>query len=52
VAPEVARRYFAPLSAHPAPVTCPVRRAGPADHGTSGVELMLDFSGLPVQPEA
>ena len=52
VAPEVARRYFAALSAHAAPVPCPVRRAGPSDHGTSGVELILDLSGLPVEPEA
>ena len=51
VAPEIARRYFAALSAHPSPVTCPVRRASRADHGTSGVELILDFGQLPVEPE-
>lgn len=50
VAPEVARRYFAPLTARGAAVTCPARRAGRSDHGTSGVELLLDFSGLPVEP--
>ena len=51
VAPEVARRYFGPVSAHSGPVTCPVRRAFPSDHGSSGVELILDFSNLPVAPE-
>jgi hypothetical protein len=49
VAPEVARRYFDAISgAGPSPVTCPARRAAQADHETSGVELLLDFSGLPV----
>ena len=50
VAPEVARRYFAPLLEQPGAVTCPARRASSADHETSGVELLLDFSGLAVQP--
>ena len=50
VAPEVARRYFEPIAAQPAPVACPARRASRSDHETSGVELLLDFSGLPVQP--
>jgi hypothetical protein len=49
VAPEVAWRYFDPISAAgPSPVTCPARRASVADHETSGVELLLDFSGLPI----
>jgi HIRAN domain-containing protein len=50
VAPEIARRYYAPLVEHPAVVTCPARRASAIDHESSGVELILDFSGLPVQP--
>jgi hypothetical protein len=52
VAPEVARRYFEPLRARGdgAAVTCPGRRAARSDHETSGVELLLDFSSLPVQP--
>jgi hypothetical protein len=50
VAPEVARRYHAPMLAHPAPVTCPARRATAADHAFSGVELVLDFSEIPVEP--
>jgi hypothetical protein len=49
VAPEVARRYFDPISAAgPSPVTCPARRGPVSDHETSGVELLLDFSTLPV----
>ena len=50
VAPEVAIRYFAPLLAAPAPVTCPGRRAALSDHESSGVELLLDFTALPVVP--
>ena len=46
VAPEVARGVAERISAAPAPLTCPVRRALPSDHETSGVELLLDFSGL------
>jgi hypothetical protein len=50
VAPEIALRYFAALTAAPAEVTCPARRGAPSDHDTSGVELLLDFSGLAVAP--
>jgi len=46
VAPEVARRYYDPIVAATPPVTCPARRASLSDHETSGVELLLDFSGL------
>ena len=52
VAPEIAGRYFEPIRKHGSPVTCPARRASRADHETSGVELLLDFSQLPVSPEA
>jgi hypothetical protein len=46
VAPEVSRGYFDQLSAAvPAP-TCPARRGTTADHETSGVELLLDFSAF------
>ena len=48
VAPEIARRYFDPLKARTEPVTCPARRASMSDHETSGVEMLLDFSALPV----
>jgi hypothetical protein len=50
IAPEIARRYFEPIKGHPAPLACPARRASHSDHETSGVELLLDFSSLPVQP--
>ena len=47
IAPEVARRYYAAIAASAEPVTCPGRRGLHSDHGSSGVELFLDFSGLP-----
>lgn len=50
VTPEIARRYFEPLGALSAPATCQARRASHSDHQTSGVELLLDFSQLPVAP--
>lgn len=51
VAPEIARRYFDPFSARgDAPVSCAARRASPSDHDTSGVELLLDFTELPIAP--
>lgn len=52
VAPEIARRYYEPLRARAAdtPVSCAARRASRADHETSGVELLLDFTGLPLTP--
>jgi hypothetical protein len=50
VAPEVAGRYFAALLAASAAVTCPGRRAALSDHESSGVELLLDFTALPVVP--
>ena len=52
VAPEIARRYYTALAAHQEAVTCPARRATRADHETSGVELLLDFTALPVAPAA
>ena len=52
VAPEISRRYFAALRARTTEdaVTCPARRGSQSDHETSGVEVLLDFSTLPVQP--
>jgi len=51
VAPEVAVRYVEPLMAWQGePIGCPGRRGSPSDYATSGVELLLDFSDLPVQP--
>src|SRR4051794_10662544 len=51
VAPEVAVRYYEPLAAA-GQATCPARRASHADHETSGVELLLDFSALSITPLA
>ena len=48
VAPEVAAHYYDAIHAATAPVTCPARRGTIFDHETSGVELLLDFSGLEV----
>ena len=50
VAPEIARRYFAPLKARTEPATCPARCASPWDHEASGVEMLLDFSALTIAP--
>jgi hypothetical protein len=52
VAPEIAGRYFEPLAAREGEaVTCPGRTASRSDHETSGVELLLDFSALPIAPQ-
>ncbi len=48
IAPEVARGYQASIAAAPEPVTCPGRRASHMDHETSGVELFVDFTSVPV----
>jgi hypothetical protein len=48
VAPEIARLYHDPLKAYAGVVTCPVRRGSRADHETSGVELLADFTALPI----
>ncbi len=51
VAPEIARAYYDRVRDAPEPLSCPGRRASHSDHETSGVELLLDFSGLPaVEP--
>jgi hypothetical protein len=46
VAPEVARTYYDVVCAGGTAPTCRGRRARHSDHETSGVELLLDFSGL------
>ena len=51
LAPEISGPYFDALVARGGdPATCAGRRAGISDHETSGVELLLDFSSLPVAP--
>ena len=52
VAPEVAAGIFEQVKAAQPRLTCPGRWATRTDHETSGVELLLDFSGLPLQPKA
>jgi hypothetical protein len=47
IAPEVAVDVFDAISASSAAITCPGRRGLPADHATSGVELLLDPSCIP-----
>ena len=51
IAPELARRYYPAIAAAAGPITCPGRRGLHSDHETSGVELFLDFSELPVAAE-
>jgi len=46
VAPEVAGAYWDTVKAATSAVACPARRGSLADHETSGVELLLDFSGF------
>jgi hypothetical protein len=48
VAPEITPHYYDGIHAATAPVTCPARRGTISDHQTSGVELLLDFSGIEV----
>ena len=48
VAPEIAVGIFDSVKSSPAPLTCPGRRASRADHETSGVETLLDFTSLPL----
>ena len=46
VAPEIGRRYYEAVKSSAVPITCPGRHARHIDHESSGVELLLDFSGL------
>jgi hypothetical protein len=48
VAPEVAAGIYDALSGTRETLTCPARRASRSDHETSGVELLLDLSALPL----
>jgi hypothetical protein len=47
LAPEIARACYEAIKASDTLLTCPGRRARHTDHETSGVELLLDFRGLP-----
>ena len=48
VAPEIAIDYYDAVRSAPSALQCPARRASAADHETSGVELLLDFTNLPI----
>jgi hypothetical protein len=48
VAPEITPHYYDGIRTATAPVTCPAHHGTLSDHQTSGVELLLDFSGLEV----
>lgn len=47
VAPEVAAGMFEQVTAAEPRLVCPARRAARTDHQSSGVEVLLDVSGLP-----
>jgi hypothetical protein len=46
VAPEIALHYYDAIKSSTSPITCPARRGSISDHETSGVELLLDLTGL------
>jgi hypothetical protein len=52
VAPEVATAYYDVVKSSASPITCPGRRSSSIDHEQSGVDVLLDFSGIqmPVAP--
>ena len=52
VAPEVAANVYDAIHASATTLTVPGRRASASDHETSGVELLLDFSGLTLAPQS
>ena len=52
VAPEIAANIYESVQAATQPLTCPARRGSRSDHETSGVELLLDLSGLPLPADA
>lgn len=52
VAPEIAANVYDAVRASATPPTCPARRAARSDHETSGVEILLDFSALPLPADA
>jgi hypothetical protein len=52
IAPEVARSCFGTVATATQDVRCLGRHSSHADHETSGVELFLDFTNVPLTPEA
>jgi hypothetical protein len=47
--PEISRHYFEPLKSGPG-VQCPGRRASLAAHDNTGVDILLDLTGVPCAP--
>ena len=47
--PEISRHYFEPLKAT-AGVECPGRRASTSAHEDTGVDILLDLTGVPCAP--
>lgn len=47
VAPEVAGHYYDSIRTSTTPITCEARRGSESDHETSGVEAILDMTGVP-----
>ena len=52
VAPEIAAGIFESVKSATPPLTCPGRCASRIDHEASGVETLLDFSGLSLATES
>ena len=52
VAPEIAANVYDTVKSAAAPLTCTGRRASAADHATSGVEVLLDFTNLPLAAQS
>lgn len=52
VAPEIAAGIFEQVRDSATPLACPGRRGSQSDHETSGVEILLDFTSLPLQTQA
>ena len=47
--PEISRHYFEPLRSGPG-VACPGRRAPLSAHENTGVDILLDLTGVPCVP--
>lgn len=47
--PELSRHYFATAKQGDG-LECPGRRAPPAEHEDTGVDLLLDLTGVPREP--
>ena len=48
--PEISRHYFESLKAGTTGVECPGRRAPLSAHEDTGVDVLLDLTGLPCVP--